>query len=145
MSVLSMMAHTLSYKEETGGYLDEETGDYVKGSSKWIEDYCACDIVPAGKANTIKLEDGTMDTYSYTIRNLPLSCREFKYGDTIRIKLYGNNFNRDREDVNFTSDGKWILANGTVVGREGEHTEYLVREFKVLGFHRYQLQCKMWV
>lgn len=118
MSVLNMIAHTLSYKEDTGGYQDEETGDYVKGSSRWVEDYCKCDIVPAGKANVIKLEDGTTDTYSYTIRNLPLSCREFKYGDKIRIKLYG---------------------------ATEEKSEYIEREFTVLGFHRYQLQCKMWV
>lgn len=114
-----MLAHTLSYEDVTGGYVDEETGDYVKGSSVWVEDYCRCDVVPAGKANVIKLEDGTTDTYSYTVCNLPLSCREFKYGDKIRIKLYG--------------------------GEKNENQECLVREFAVLGFHRYQLQCKMWV
>lgn len=144
MAVLSFSAHTLSYKQEEG-YRDQETGDYIKSNSKWIEDYCACDIVPAGKANEIQIPDGTIETYSYTISNLPVSCREFQYGDRVRIKLYGNDLNKDREDVNFSSEGKWILANGTVLGREGEHTEYLVREFKVLGFHRYQLQCKLWV
>lgn len=118
MAMLDLCAHTLSYQEVSGDYRDPETGDYIKGSSKWIDDYCACDIVPAGKANVIQIPDGTVETYSYTISNLPVSCREFQYGDKVRIKLYGNEENTE---------------------------ERTVREFKVLGFHRYQLQCKLWV
>lgn len=145
MSVLNLSAHTLSYKEETG-YRDFETGDYIKGETKWVEDYCACDIVPAGKANSIQIPDGTVETYSYTISNLPTTCREFQYGDKIRIKLYGNDYNRDKDFSFFALGDKWILSKDSMLGKkENEHKTYLVREFKVLGFHRYQLQCKLWV
>lgn len=122
MSVLSLYAHTLSYEEPGDGHRDPETGDYIKGNPTWVEDYCECDVIPAGKANEIQIPDGTVETYSYTISNLPTSCREFQYGDKVRIKLYGNEDNNNQEQ-----------------------TRTLVREFKVLGFHRYQLQCKLWV
>ena len=110
MALLDFAAHSLSYKYIENGY-EDENGDWVQGSEKWVEDYCKCDIVPAGKANVITIADGTTQTYTYSIYNLPRTCRKFEYGDIIRIKLYGQD----------------------------------EMEFKVLGFHRYQLQCKMWV
>ena len=110
MAVLDFVAHTLDYMHVTEGY-EDENGDWHKGTKEWVENYCKCDIVPAGKANIITIPDGTTQNYSYAIYNLPRTCRKFEYGDTIRIKLYG------QEE----------------------------REFKVLGFHRYQLQCKIWV
>ena len=113
MAVLDLAAHTLEYLVNANGYVDEETGDYIKGSSTWVENYAKCDLVPAGKANTITLPDGQVEPYSYTIYNLPRDCREFAYGEKIRIKMSGN-----QNDV---------------------------REFSVKGFHRYQLQCKIWV
>lgn len=112
MAVLDFAAHTLSYQDVTQGYEDPETGDYIKGSSSWVENAYKCDIVPAGKANQIAIPDGSVQTYSYTIYNLPQDCREFQYGEKIRI--------------NFFSKG-----NGKV--------------FTVLGFHRYQHQCKIWI
>lgn len=110
MGVLNFAAHTLDYKIVAPG-CDDKNGDWHKGEEKWVENYCKCDIVPAGKANVITIPDGTTQNYSYTIYNLPKACRKFEYGDTIRIKLYGQDS----------------------------------MEFKVLGFHRYQLQCKVWV
>lgn len=110
MAVLNFAAHVLDYKEETQGY-EDENGDWHQGKEEWVVNYCMCDIVPAGKANVITIPDGTTQNYSHTIYNLPRTCREFKYGDTIRIKFYG------KEE----------------------------RVFKVLGFHRYQLQSKIWV
>lgn len=109
MPVLNLAAHWLGYLQETEGH-DDDNGDFVPGSKAWVDYYCKCDVVPAGKANTIPIADGQVETYSYTIYNLPTNCREFKYGDTVRIKMFGT-----------------------------------IKEFKVLGFHRYQLQCKMWV
>jgi len=114
MAVLDFAAHILCYlSSDSEGHVDRETGDYVDGKEKWIDNYCRCDIVPAGQANQISIPDGQVETYSYTIYNLPRSCREFKYGDRIRVKMYGND-----DDV---------------------------REFTVKGFHRYQMQCKIWV
>lgn len=110
MALLDFAAHTLDYLHVTDGY-EDDNGDYVEGSEEWVENYCKCDIVPAGKANVITIPDGSAKNYSYTIYNLPRACRDFEYGDKIRVKLFGNE----------------------------------VKEFVVLGFHRYQLQCKIWV
>lgn len=111
MSVLNFAAHFLDYQTGDKGHTDEETGDWVEGSLKWEKGY-KCDVVPAGKANTLTIPDGSLHPYSYTIYNLPKNCRDFKYGDKIMIHFYGG------DDV---------------------------KEFMVLGFHRYQLQCKIWV
>lgn len=110
MAVLDFAAHTLDYLLVSDGY-ENEKGDNVQGSEEWVENYCKCDVVPAGKADVITIPDGSVKSYSYTIYNLPRTCREFEYGDKIRIKLFGKD----------------------------------EREFTVLGFHRYQLQCKIWV
>lgn len=110
MAVLNFAAHTIDYLHVTDGF-EDDNGDYVQGSEEWVENYCKCDIVPAGKANVITIPDGSAKNYSYTIYNLPRACRDFEYGDKIRVKLFGNE----------------------------------VKEFVVLGFHRYQLQCKIWV
>ena len=101
MAVLNFAPHLLSYYQVTGGHDDPETGDYITGSESWVEDYCKCDLVPAGKANTITIPDGQVETYEYTIYNLPKDCRKFEYGEKIRIKVYG-----DSEDVReFTVKG----------------------------------------
>lgn len=112
MAVLDFAAHTLSYQTVTQGYEDPETGDYTEGQLYWVENAYKCDIVPAGKAETIAIPDGTVHPYSYTVYNLPHDCREFQYNDKIRINFHDN------------SEGKI---------------------FSVLGFHRYQHQCKIWI
>ena len=113
MAVLDLAAHTLDYLEVVKGHKDRATGDYVKGSETSVERYCKCDIVPNGKAEKITLPDGQEESYQYTVYNLPRDCKEFLYGDKIRIRLYGSDTD--------------------------------VREFSVKGFHRYQMQCKIWV
>lgn len=104
MAVLNFTPHVLSYKSVTQGYNDDN-GDWVNGADYWIDNYCKCDYVPAGKANVITIPDGSAISYSYTVY-LPKTCKDFEYGDIIKI------------------DDK---------------------EYQVLGFHRYQLQCKMWI
>ena len=52
MAVLDFAAHTIDYLHVTDGY-EDDNGDYVQGSEEWVENYCKCDIVPAGKANVI--------------------------------------------------------------------------------------------
>ena len=89
----------------------DENGDPIQTESSEWENVCKCDIVPSGRSNVLTLPDGTQTSYSYTISNLPRDCKEFAYGDTIRILFYG----KDPKD------------------------------FKGLGFHRYQYQCKIWV
>lgn len=111
MAVLEFAAHSLSYEVVTEGYENPENGDYIEGTSYWVNNAYKCDIVPAGKANTIAIPDGSIQTYSYTVYNLPQTCKEFKYGDKIRIHFFGQGY----------------------------------KEFTVKGFHRYQLQCKIWI
>lgn len=110
MAVLNLAAHHLDYEVKYGGYTDDETGDYVEGSSRWFDGY-DCDVVPAGKANTLAIPDGSLHPYSYTVY-LPKDCIRFDYGDKVRIHFYGCD---------------------------------KAKEFLVLGFHRYQLQSKMWI
>ena len=86
MAVLNLSAHSLDYKETIGGH-ENENGDWVQGVETWIENYCKCDIVPAGKANVITIPDGSTHNYSYTIYNLPRTCRDFDYGDIILEKF----------------------------------------------------------
>lgn len=109
MAVLDFAAYRLSYLEMTPGY-EDDNGDYHPGSQTWEGDI-KCNLVPAGEANEIKYEDGRTFIYSYSVTNLPRTCRNFKVGDRVRIKML---------------DGEW-------------------QNFSVKGFHRYQLQCKMWV
>lgn len=112
MAVLDFAAHTLSYQTVTQGYEDPESGDYQESQTYWVENAYKCDIVPAGKADQITIPDGNVQKYSYSVYNLPQDCREFQYGDKIRIKFFGK------------GEGKL---------------------FTVLGFHRYQHQCKIWI
>lgn len=100
MSVLDFSPHTLEYLVRGEGHTNED-GDYIKGTDTWIADYCKCDTVPAGKADTIVTVDGQVEPYSYTIYNLPRNCRKFKYGDRIRIKFFGY----DDETQEFTVKG----------------------------------------
>lgn len=113
MSVMNFAPHTLDYLAVVPGHDDEDTGDHIHGSESWVEGYCKCDMVPAGSADTVTTPDGQVEPYSFTIYNLPRTCRKFAYGDKVRVKMFGND-----EDV---------------------------RELVVKGFHRYQMQCKMWV
>ncbi|MCD8282209.1 MAG: hypothetical protein LUC22_03030 [Prevotella sp.] len=112
MAILNFASHTLDYLH-IGQPSTLPNGDRVEGVRTWMENYCTCDVVPAGQANELTFADGRTERYSYTVYNLPRNCREFRYGDIIRIRFFGN--------------------------------EAETREFKVLGFARYQLQCKLWV
>jgi len=109
MAVLNFLAHKLYCQLVTEGY-EDDNGDYHEGEKSW-EEYCMCDIVPAGRANTITTPDGNVFTYSYTISNLPYNSRDFEVGEKVKIAFFG------KDEVVFT----------------------------IKGFHRYQMQCKIWV
>ena len=83
MGVLDLKAYRLEFFAEGSGHRDEN-GEWVSEPSGWK---CVgpCDAIPAGKNNTIQLPDGLFDTFSYTIRNLPVGCREFVAGEKIRL------------------------------------------------------------
>jgi len=108
MAVLIFKPCCLSYLVTSPGH-EDDNGDYHPGEESWEGDI-ECGMVPAGKANEIKFEDGSVKVYSYTV-TLPTKCHDFSVGDRVRILML---------------DGK-------------------SRDFEVKGFHRYQLQCKIWV
>lgn len=87
MAILDFRSSRFDYLIESEGYRNED-GDYVDGESQWVE-YLPCNIVPAGQANQIAIPDGTVETYSYTIHT-SADCREFKYGEKVRLHILGN-------------------------------------------------------
>ena len=83
MGVLDFNAYKLEYLQEGNGYYDDN-GDYHHEEDKW---HCVgrCNAVPAGRNNVINLPDGIKETFSFTIIIHNPRCREFKYGDRIRL------------------------------------------------------------
>lgn len=108
MAVIDFKPCSLSYLVANPGY-EDDNGDYHEGTFVWEGDI-ECGIVPAGEANELKFEDGSVKVYSYTV-TLPYDCKQFSVDDRVRIRML---------------DGQY-------------------REFSVKGFHRYQLQCKLWI
>ena len=100
--------HILQYQVTIGEY-EDEIGDYHPGDSHFEGDI-PCRFEPNGKANTIAFEDGKTYVYQYVVY-LNQNCREFEYGDIIRL-----------------------LRDGVVV-----------EEKQVQGFHRGQLNARLWV
>lgn len=100
--------HILQYQVTVGEY-EDEIGDYHPGDSHFEGDI-PCRFEPNGKANTIAFEDGKTYVYQYVVY-LNQNCREFEYGDIIRL-----------------------LRDGVVV-----------EEKQVQGFHRGQLNARLWV
>lgn len=67
----------------------DDNGDYNEGTEEETEKVC-CDAVPAGAANSITFEDGTVGRYSYTVY-FPRHARvHFRYGDTVRLYKNGH-------------------------------------------------------
>ena len=100
--------HILQYQVTIGEY-EDEIGDYHPGDSHFEGDI-PCRFEPNGKANTIAFEDGKTYVYQYVVY-LNQNCREFEYGDIIRL-----------------------LRDGVVVEEKQEQ-----------GFHRGQLNARLWV
>lgn len=87
MSLLDFHASKLYRQTKAEGYVDEN-GDYHPAESSWKFE-CSCDVVPTGEANKIAIPDGQVETYSYTIYNIPVCTKKFKYGDFIKLVLLG--------------------------------------------------------
>ncbi len=83
MGVLDFNAYRLEYLIEGKGYYDEN-GDYQPAADKWV---CVgrCNAVPAGRLNVINLPDGIKETFSFTIIIHNPRCREFSYGERLRL------------------------------------------------------------
>ena len=83
MSILDFEAYELEYLQEGNGHYDEN-GDYHLGEDTWVH-VGKVNAVPAGGMRVIALPDGQMETYSFTIIIHNPRCREFKYGEKLRL------------------------------------------------------------
>ena len=108
MSVIDLKPHSLSFLVSLPGY-EDDNGDWHNGTEEWSEPL-ECHAVPAGRANQLSYEDGTVATYTFTVGRLDKDCREFQIGEKVKLNCLGK--------------------------------EYLLT---VKGFHRYQLQSKLWL
>lgn len=88
MPVINPIPHLLSYLITSEGY-EDDNGDWHEGESSQWSDPIACHAVPAGSANEIVYEDGSVSTYTYTIGRLKADCREFKIGEEVKLYVDG--------------------------------------------------------
>lgn len=90
MALLNFKASKLYRQVTTTSYFDEQ-GDYHPGTDSY-EFCCDCDVEPAGQANKITIPDGQVETYSFTISNMPREVEDFCYGDFIKLQHQGREF-----------------------------------------------------
>lgn len=83
MAILDFNAYNIEYLQRGEGYYDEE-GGYHAGTDVWVS-LGRCNAVPAGIKNVIVLPDGARENFSFTIHIHNPRCREFKYGESIRL------------------------------------------------------------
>lgn len=84
MAVLRLRQSRLSYLVAKPGY-EDDNGDYHPGENFW-DGNIECGYSPAGAANEIRFDDGSVKVYTYTL-SLPRDCRDFSIGDRVRIEL----------------------------------------------------------
>jgi len=98
MGVLDFTAYELHRLKEAEGYYDDD-GIYHDAEDKWI---CMgkCNAQQSGGYRVIGLPDGSTETYSFTIIVHNPHCREFKYGERIKLTTM-----RGREEVPLTVKG----------------------------------------
>lgn len=110
MALVSFRPHLLRIVTRTeGSYADN--GDWTEGA-KTLSDPVPCRYEPNGRASEIRLPDGKVYRYTYTIYLSVNPRLDIKYGDIIALES----------------------QDGTDMG-----------EYEVKGFHRGQLDMKIWV
>lgn len=83
MGILDFDAYSLEYLQEGEGYYDDD-GRYHKAEDIWVS-LGRCNAVPGGINSVIVLPDGQKEKFSFQIILHNPRCREFKYGETIRL------------------------------------------------------------
>lgn len=86
MPVIEMKPHRM-YVGRQGDTVTADNGDRTAGEWTWTF-IGMCDVVPSGSANVVTLDDGTQTTYAYTVY-LPAGTRALRYGERVRINIYG--------------------------------------------------------
>ena len=95
MPILNMKPHCLFRLSKSDGFEDEH-GDFHDGGETWVK-VCKCDVVPAGRVNTITLPDGSVLQYSYTIY-LPKNTMEFNVGEKVSISFFGHGPTQEKKE-----------------------------------------------
>lgn len=90
MALLNFKASKL-YRQSSGESYFDENGNYHPGTTSY-EFVADCDVVPAGEANKIAIPDGQVETYSFTISNLPVAMSNLEYGDFVKLVHQGREF-----------------------------------------------------
>lgn len=112
MAVLvSFRPHRMHVVSRGGGSYDAN-GDWTESAEKIGKACIPCRYEPNGRAQTIRLQDGTEYKYTYTVYLDVCPKNAVEYGDIIEL------FSQDRKSI----------------GR-----------YEVKGFHRGQLDMKIWV
>lgn len=89
MSILDFRASYVEYLDgSTEGYYDKR-GEWHDGDERWCF-LAKCNVMQAGQESKISIPDGSVEHYTYTIGGLPRDCRKFKYGERIRIHVFGD-------------------------------------------------------
>ena len=89
MAILDFRKNDLYFEEVTDGYYDKR-GIWHEGSREWVF-VCKCGSQPADSRNpTIPLpnDNGELTVYNYVL-HLPNNCREFQYGERVRVAING--------------------------------------------------------
>ena len=88
MSILDFRASYVEYLDgSTEGYYDKH-GVWHEGDETWCF-LAKCNVMQSGQESKISIPDGSVEHYTYTIGGLPKDCREFVYGERIRIHILG--------------------------------------------------------
>ena len=98
MGVLDFNGYSLQYFKEGAGSRDER-GIYHPGTDEWIP-MGSCNAQQSGGYQIISLPDGSKEYYSFTIIVRNPHCREFKYGERIKLTTM-----RGCEDIPLTVKG----------------------------------------
>lgn len=89
MAILDFRANELYFEQVEDGYYDKR-GDWHEGAHEWVF-VCKCGSQPADSQNpTIPLPDGNGEVTVYNqILHLPSNCREFLYGERVKVAING--------------------------------------------------------
>lgn len=126
--------HDILFRKAVQDAEVDENGDLVLHDAEWGEPE-QCDAEPAqGKASTLTLPDGTRRQYSYVVV-MDVDAEPFDVGDHIMLLTHTH-----------APDMLRVKDKTQVLDRE-QAKVYIqaAREYEVLGFHRYQFQCKLWI
>ena len=90
MAILEFRKNEVFFEQVSEGYYDKR-GNWHEGSREWVF-VCKCGSQPANSVNpTIPLPNGNGEVTVYSqILHLPANCREFLYGERVKVGINGD-------------------------------------------------------